>query len=131
MARVEWALLCDLAYFDAYKNLCVIGAQTQTPVATFSAGTHRLTIAARLAGLQPRPDVVVSMLVPDGGPCDSTWERMDIESVGDYPLVRLAGVPMTEEGIYRFEVSLYERELTSIDIPVQVIAHRSDHAGLV
>jgi hypothetical protein len=33
---------------------------------------------------------------------------MDIESVGDYLLVRLAGVPMTEEGIYR-----------------------SDHAGLV
>ena len=29
MARVEWAVLCDLAYFDAYRNLCVIGVQTQ------------------------------------------------------------------------------------------------------
>ncbi len=72
------------------------------------------------------------MLVPDGSPSESTWERMDIESVGDCLLVRLGGVPMTAEGIYRFEVSLAENgEFTSIDIPVQVIAHRSDHAGLV
>ena len=89
MPRVEWALLCDLAYFDANNNLCVIGAQTQTPVPTLSAGTHRLTIAAR-----PRrphtPDVAVSIHLPDRSPPDSIPEYVDIESVGNYPLATSA-----------------------------------------
>ncbi len=97
-----------------------------------SAGTHRVNaIAARLAGLRHTPDVAVSVQLPDRGAPDSIPEYVDVESVGDYLLVRLAGVPLTEEGIYRFEVSLNGPELLSIDLPIQIIAHRSGHAGHV
>jgi hypothetical protein len=123
MRRVEWAVLCDLAYFDAYRNLCVIGVQTQSPVPTLSAGTRRFAIAARVPGLRPCPAVVVSVFTPDSHLSASTWcERIDVEAVGDYVLVRLGGAPLMQEGIYRFEVSVDAPESVSIDIPVVVAA---------
>jgi hypothetical protein len=107
MARVEWALLCDLAYFDTYRNLCVIGAPTRSPVPALAVGTHRVTIVARVVGLRRRPDVAVSVSTPDGPRIATTFcERLEIEAVDDYLLVRLGGVPLAREGIYRFEVSV-------------------------
>ena len=64
MLRIDWALLCDLAYFDAYRNLCLIGVQTQ-PVPTFPIGTRRFAVAARVQGLRPQPTVSVSIWTPD------------------------------------------------------------------
>jgi hypothetical protein len=123
MAKVEWALLCDLAYFDAYRNLCVIGAQTQAPVPTLPAGTRRCAIASRVVGLRPQPDVAVAVATPDSRLNATTWcERIEVEAVGDYLIVRLRGAPLVQEGIYRFEVSVDARESASIDIPVVVVA---------
>ena len=123
MARVEWALLCDLAYFDAYRHLCLFGVQTQAPVPTLPAGTRRFAIAARVVGLHPQPDVSVSVSTPDGRLNARTWcERIEIETAGDYLVVRLGGVPFVEEGIYRFEVSMSTQESASINIPVVVAA---------
>jgi hypothetical protein len=127
MARVEWALLCDLAYFDTYRNLCVIGAPTRSPVPALAVGTHRVTIVARVVGLRRRPDVAVSVSTPDGPRIATTFcERLEIEAVDDYLLVRLGGVPLAREGIYRFEVSVNFSECASIDLPVQVVAHGGD-----
>jgi hypothetical protein len=121
MARVEWALLCDLAYFDAYRNLCMIGVQTQAPVPTLAAGSRRLAIAARVVELRPRPDVAVSVSTPDGRLNAKAWcERIQVEAVGDYVVISLGGVPLMQEGIYRFEVSLDAWESASIDMPVVV-----------
>ena len=126
MASVEWALLCDLAYFDAYRNLCLIGVQTQAPVPTLPSGTRRFAIAARVLGLQPHPDVSVSVSTPDSRLNAKTWcERIEIEALGDYLVVRLGGAQLIQEGIYRFEVSMGAEESESIDIPVVVAAvHR-------
>jgi hypothetical protein len=74
MSRVEWALLCDLAYFDAYRNLCMIGVQTQ-PVPSFPADTRRFTIAARVPGLGPHPTVAASILTPDGAASTPTQRQ--------------------------------------------------------
>src|SRR4029077_13863417 len=60
MPRVEWAVLCDLAYFDAARNLGVIGMQTQA-VPSFSPGARRFAIAAHVPGLRPDPSVSVSL----------------------------------------------------------------------
>jgi hypothetical protein len=40
---------------------------------------------------------------------------------GQYVLVTLRGLPLTEEGVYRFQILLNSRSVTSIDIPVQVV----------
>ena len=119
---IEWASLCDLAYFDTYQNLCVIGVQTQAAVATLPAGTQRFAIAARMAGLRRNPSVVVSVSSPDGASSDlAPCERMEVEANGDYMLVRLGRVPLVQEGIYRFEVSVSGQE--PFDIPIMVTTH--------
>jgi hypothetical protein len=121
MARVEWALLCDLAYFDAYRNLCMIGVRAESPVPTLPAGMHRFAIAARVAGLRPSPPATVSVTTPDGSLSATKWcLRVEVEAIGDYMLVQFGGVPPMREGIYRLEVSVDAREPLSIYIPVLV-----------
>jgi hypothetical protein len=127
MPRVEWALLCDLAYFDAYRNLCVIGVQTQ-PVPTFPAGTRRFAIAARVPGLTPRPSVTVALSTPDSvASVPIECERVHAEAVGDYLLVTIGVAPLVDDGIYRFEVALASQPPISIDLPI-VVAGQSTQA---
>jgi hypothetical protein len=117
MARVEWALLCDLAYFDAYRNLCVIGAQTQ-PVPSFPVGTRRFAIAARVSGLGPHPQVCVSVSTPDNAA--TACEHVQVDAVGDHLLVTIGVTPLVEDGIYRFEVALPAQPSASIDLPIVI-----------
>src|SRR6476661_9926696 len=120
MPRAEWALLCDLAYFDAYRNLCVIGVQTQ-PVPTFPAGTRRFAIAARVPGLAPRPSVTVALSTPDQvSNLPIACDRVHVEAIGDYLLATIGVAPLIDEGIYRFDVTLAGRPPISIDLPIVI-----------
>ena len=120
MPRIEWALLCDLAYFDAYRNLCVIGVQTQ-PVPSFPIGTRRFAVAARVPGLSAHPSVTVSVSTPDsaaGAP--RACEHMQVEAVGDHLLVTIGVAPLIDDGVYRFEVALTSQPPIAIDLPFVV-----------
>jgi hypothetical protein len=123
MGRVEWAVLCDLAYFDAYRNLCLIGVQTQ-PVPTLSVGTRRFAIAARVPGLGERPSVAVALSTPSGADI-TVCGSVEVEAVGDFLLVALSAVPLIEEGAYRFEISVISQDWVSFDIPALVVARQS------
>jgi hypothetical protein len=127
MSRVEWAFLCDLAYFDAYRNLCVIGVQTQ-PVPNFPVGTRRFAIAARVPGLAPHPKVTVSVSTPDSTAGTPTaCEYVRVEAVGDFLLVTFGLTPLIDDGIYRFEVAVPSPSV-AIDLPI-VIGDRRSHAN--
>jgi hypothetical protein len=96
MSRVEWAVLCDLAYFDAYRNLCLIGVQTQ-PVPTLSVGTRRFAIAARIPGLRERPAVAVALSTP-GGADVTVCGSVEVEAVGEFLVIALSAVPLGAGG---------------------------------
>jgi hypothetical protein len=116
MARIEWALLCDLAYFDAYRNLCVIGVQTQ-PVPSFPIGTRHFAVAARVPGLSSHPSVTVSVSTPDNAGAPTECEHMRVEAVGDHLLVTIGVAPLIDDGVYRFEVALTSQPSIAIDLP--------------
>ena len=50
---------------------------------------------------------------------------MEVEAVGDYLLVALSAVPLSEEGAYRFEISVMSQDWVSFDIPAVVVARQS------
>jgi len=129
MPRVEWAVLCDLAYFDAGRNLCVIGMQTQT-VPAFSPGARRFAIAARVPGLGRDPRVSVSLSAPDEAPkARMDCEHLQIEAIGDHLVLNIGVAPLVDNGIYRFEVRVGPRSGLSLDLPI-VIAGASRWPGV-
>jgi hypothetical protein len=119
MPRVDWTLLCDLAYFDAYRSLCVIGVQTQS-VPSFAVGTRRFAIAARVAGLPPHPKVTVSLSAPPDAVTPATCERVQVEAVGDHLVLTIGVAPLIDNGVYRFEVALLSPPSAVIDLPIVI-----------
>jgi hypothetical protein len=125
MPRIEWALLCDLAYFDAYRNLCVIGVQTQ-PVPSFPIGTRRFAVAARVPGLRSHPSVTVSVSTPDrASAVAKACEHLRVEAVGDQLLVTIGVAPLIDDGVYRFEVALASQPPIAIDLPFVIAGQQA------
>src|SRR5262245_15645795 len=116
MPEVDWAVLCDLAYFDTYGNLCLIGIHTDGPVRVLPAGVHRLSIAAHVNGHGPDRNVILSITTPHGPGADG-FEDVHTSCNGEYVLCSIARVPLVHEGVYRFDVSM---GAASLDIPVLV-----------
>ena len=125
MPRVDWVLLCDLAYFDAYRNVCLIGIQTQ-PIPTFPIGTRRFALAARLQGLHPHSTASVSISTPDHvGSIPITCERVTVEIEGDHVIVAIGVAPLIDDGVYRFAISLGAHPAVLFDLPILVEARHS------
>lgn len=123
MTGINWAVLCDLAYFDTYGNLCTIGIHTGGPVRVLPAGVRRLSIAARLADVRPAEplDVVLSISTPHGPSTESDgFEGVRTEVNAECLVLSIGRAPLLQEGVYRFEVSIGP---ASVDIPLLVSGH--------
>ena len=122
MLKVDWAFLCDLAYFDTCSNLCMIGIHTLGPVRVLPIGVHRFTIAAHLTNVRrDEPlDVVLSVSTPTGRYAAADgFGGIRTEVSGDHLLISIGSAPLLEEGIYRFEVTI-DGPQASLDIPLLI-----------
>jgi hypothetical protein len=121
MARIEWAQLCEKAFVDDCDRLCLIGITTRMPVPSLPNAVHQLMIVARVVELRVREtiDVGVSITTPSGHcPSPNDPDCLDIEVVADYILVTLRDLPLAEEGIYSFGISLGADPPVTITVPV-------------
>lgn len=120
MATIDWALLCDLAYFDTYGNLCVIGVHTEGPVRVLPTGVRRLSIAAHLANLKINEhlDIALSISTPSGVSTEADgFEAVRTELNADCLVLSIEKAPLLREGVYRFDISVGS---ASLDIPLVV-----------
>jgi hypothetical protein len=127
MATVDWAVICDLAYFDCFNRLCLIGLETSGEVRRLPAGNNRLALAIHLQDRDPHddPDVAVFITSPDGERRVADDVRdFWVESRGEYVLILMPSMPLPEEGVYRFEVACGTREPTMCELSVLVHSRR-------
>lgn len=132
MARIDWAVLCDLAFFDRQDRLCAIGVITRFPVPNLPLALNQVVLVARLADIRPAEEVevIIALVAPNGmwtTPRDS--QGVVIEMSGEYVLATLRGIPLHEEGVYGFQISLKGQPAVSVNIPVLTV-HRSALAGV-
>jgi len=125
MAHIDWALLCDLAFFDKQDRLCIVGVIRQLPTPRLPLAVGHLMLVAQLSDVRPVEDVELSiaMVTPSGAaatPCGPDHVVVDIAH--RYVLVTLRDVPLTEEGIYRFQLALNAQSVANVDIPVLTLA---------
>src|SRR5262245_2557430 len=125
MARIEWAQLCETAFLDDSDRLSLIGITTRLRVPSLPIAVHHLMIAARVVELRGREtiDVGVSITTPSGDcPSPNDPECLDIEVAADYILVTLRDLPLAEEGIYSFGISLGADPPVTIAVPVLLMS---------
>lgn len=121
MARIDWALACDVAFFDREARLCIIGVLQRFAVPHLPLLVRQLMLVARLTELSlvEEVGVTVAVVTPNGlvtAPAMS--DSVIVEMSGEYILATLRDVPLSEEGPYRFQLALVGQDPVSIDIPV-------------
>src|SRR5262245_38200199 len=124
MARVDWTVLCELAFLDRQDRLCVIGLTTALPVPQLPILVNQLMLVARLDGLRPIEEIQVAAAVvsPTGiwkTPSDD--DSVSIEMAREFVLVTLRSIPLTEEGIHSLRILIGGQPPASIDVPVVMV----------
>jgi Family of unknown function (DUF6941) len=124
MPRIDGAVICDRAFLDREDRLCLIGVIDRFTATSLPLAIKQAMLVARIVDVQPIDEVEVAIgIIPPGGLSTprTSCSSLVIEMAGQYVLVTLRGLPLTEEGVYRFQILLNSRSVTSIDIPVQVV----------
>jgi hypothetical protein len=120
VARVDWAVACELAFLDAQDRLCIIGVTTRLPVPTLPVLVNQLMLVARLADLRVSEEIQIAAAVvsPTGvWQVPSDADGLTIEIVREYVFVTLRGIPIYQEGIHSFRLLLWGLPAVAIDVP--------------
>lgn len=129
MAKIKWAELCELAFIDKYERLCIVGVTTRFAVPSLPIAVRQIMIAARIADYQPADTfaVGVTIAMPDGrGMSPNQTDCMDISIEGEYLLITLRDIPLSEEGVHTFEVSIGDHAPVKLEFLVGLVPKRID-----
>jgi hypothetical protein len=127
MARIDWSVICDLAYFDATGRLCLLGVETECAVPRLPVGMQRFSIVARVQDgwISDAAAPVLSVTSPRG-----EWRAIAadreflVEQRAEYVIVHLPGLRLIDEGLYRFELALAAPDLATVELSALVTAHQ-------
>ena len=109
MARIDWMVVCDMAYFDRLDRLCIVGITQKFVFPRLPVGLHQIMVVAHLVDIEPEDEISVrvSLDVPDGlSGVVPLVQGQSVQVDGEYVLATLRDVPFTQEGTYRFGVSI-------------------------
>jgi hypothetical protein len=131
VARVDWAVACELAFLDAQDRLCVIGVTTRLTLPTLPILVNQLMLVARLADLRTSEELQIAAAVvsPTGvWQVPSDTDGLTIEIVREYVFVALRGSPIYQEGVHSFRLLLWGLPAVTIDVPAIAVqpAARAD-----
>src|SRR5262245_61762121 len=128
MAKIQWAQLCELAFIDKYDRLCMIGVTTRFPVPSLPVLVRQFMIAAHIVDVQPVDNftVAVTVATPSQQLAPVHSDGFNVSIVSEYILITLRDVPLSEEGWYRFEVSISENEPVILDVRVGLVSQSAD-----
>jgi len=124
MARVDWAVLCELAFLDRQDRLCVVGITTTLPVPRLPILVNQLMMVVRLDELKAVEEIQVAAAVvsPSGiWTTPSGDAGVSIEMAREYVLVTLRSIPIREEGVHSFRMLISGQPPLSVDIPVMTV----------
>jgi hypothetical protein len=127
MAKVDWVVLCELAFLDQHDRLCVVGVTTTLPVPQLPILVNQLMLVARLDRLKPIEELQIAAAVvsPSGiWKTPSVDDSVSIEMAREYILVTLRSVPLAEEGIHSFRLLIAGLPPISVDVPVLTVGSR-------
>lgn len=122
MAKLDWAVVCDHAYFDRTDQLCIVSILRDLPAPRLPLVLPHLMFVGKLTELQmiEQFDVTVGVITPEGAVlcADADSDLIAIQLVRDYVVVTLRSVPFTHEGVYAFRMQIADADPVTIEVPV-------------
>ena len=121
MARIDWTVLCDLAFFDRQDRLCMVGVTDTIPLPRLPISLTQLTLVSHLTELRPVEElhVAVAVTTPGGATqLPSDPECVVIEVVGAYVVATLRFLPFHEAGAYSFQIAVGDEITGRVDVSV-------------
>jgi hypothetical protein len=127
VARVDWVLVTDLAFFDRHARLCLIGIAQRLAIPSLPVIVRQVMVAAHVVDTVPGEaiDVGVAVSTPSGEwAIEGESDSVHIELAGEYVLVTLRDLQLTEEGTYRFVVAVDQQEPVAVGVSVSITPSR-------
>lgn len=123
MARIDWVLLCEQAFFDQHERISVMGVATHLRVPSLPLAIGEIMMVARIIDASPGDEMKVGVAIgtPRGQWTQPKSDGFQVEQTGESLLVTLREVPLTEAGTYRFALALGEQEV-EIEVPVVLVS---------
>ena len=120
MATCDWALLCDYAFQDVNRKLCVIGIFDRIFVAAVPATQHQAALALKLVG-EPRERVQLRLEVvrPTGEVLARIEGGGELGEAGTAEIhLGMAGLPLPDFGIYAFNLYVGDQLARTLGVTV-------------
>jgi hypothetical protein len=121
VATIEWAVVCELGFFDRHQRMCVIGVFQQFSTPTLPLALSQVMLVAKLTDLRVIDELDLALAVePPGGLwiAPTTSDSAVVEMANGYVLATLRDIPLTEEGVYRFQIVIDGQPAVTVPIPV-------------
>lgn len=123
MAECDWAVLCDYAFPDIGKKMCLIGIFDRINATSVPTALHQSALALKITG-DPQETISLKILIlrPTGGHLGEIAIEATLGEAGTAELqLGMAGLPLPDEGAYEFRVSDRDRLLKQIGVTVVVV----------
>jgi hypothetical protein len=133
MAGIAWVVLCESMFRDETDRLCLLGIADHLPVPSLPLVlVDHLVVAKLTHGSGPEAlGVSFGVMTPGGCWVSPSSDATAVVSMsGNYLIVGLRTLPLREEGVHTFEVSLSSGATASVDIPVWLCSTQQPHAQL-
>jgi hypothetical protein len=130
---VEWVVLCESVARDDTGRLSLIGIASDLPVPSLPLLLVDHLVVARLTRLRAGQTAHVSfgIVTPAGiGITPAADGTASLDMVGDFVIITLRSLPLREEGLHRFEVSLDNGSSATVDVPVWLCAPREERSSI-
>jgi hypothetical protein len=123
MAECDWAILCDHAFPDINRKMCLIGIFDRVATAAVPTALHQSALALKLVGdPNERVNLQVRVIRPNGPIlADIAVEVVLNDTTGTAEIqLGMAGLPLPDEGDYAFEIIVNGTLAKAVVISVKV-----------
>lgn len=106
MADIDWSVVCDFAYLDRNRRLCLLGVTREVVVPAVPHTVEQLVMVARLVNLSAADQVRLCFTLVSDHPIVTDVNHVAIEVADQYAFARVNGLTFPEEGTYVFELTV-------------------------
>lgn len=126
MARLDWMVVCDHAFFDWRQRLCLTGVTRRIEIADLPVVLGQVMVVARLADVQPVEELAINVALasPSGlTVASSLWPGVSLQMFQEYIVATFSDLTLIEQGTHVFRVAIKGQPSLSLEIPVVARHH--------
>lgn len=108
MAECDWAILCDYAFLDVNRKMCLIGTFNQVNALNVPAVHQQAALALKIIGeAGEKVPIRVEIVRPSGGILGKLEGEIQLAPAGGGEIhLNIAGLPIPDWGLYSFNIYL-------------------------